>query len=112
MNKPALTTKSSPQNFHYFVVSCYGWSANASLTTAINNLSIDGSLPKDIKANIYLVPVPADTPYTISWFEPQIKGATAIATLKVLKDSRPLLVVDIDVIVITNPKPVLIQGGE
>jgi hypothetical protein len=63
---------------HYFAASATTW---ATTTPERNLQQLLKLMDKERLAyNLYLVPVPHDTPYDIEWFMPQVEGTMHLET--------------------------------
>ncbi len=55
--------------FHFFAANFSGWKTGENLQTLMNEMKKDGVL-----YNLYYVPLPADSPYSIKYYKPDVAG--------------------------------------
>lgn len=68
------------QKVHYFVASFSHWSTNKDMGKAIKQLRTSMGSGKS-KVYVWLVPVPAETPYDIQGYAPQVEEAHLVAEI-------------------------------
>ena len=72
-----------PKDFHFFAASAFDWCASTNERDLREVISIMQKYNHSY--NLYLVPVPHDTPYEINMYQPQVEGTQWLGFFEVKK---------------------------